>query len=725
MLWATAAAAQVTDVTVEIEPGNVGLGGFVRPGAWSPMIVTLDNPSPAARRVRCRWVIPDVDGDPVQFERVVSLTPTRSGRFFLYGAVPYNTPKQPQWRLLVIDDDSGDVMTSAAVPTGNVLPPRESAVGIIGSRPLGLQRFEQDLTQHETVRFIRGLDPAKLPDRWQGLDMIETLIWTPETTEMDPSSPSVSSESIKAVRRWIERGGHLVVVLPALGDDRWTNGPLNDVLPEAGIESVRGVAPPPALGSPREAIVIDVRKFTPGPSATVIMQDDNLGPWVIAHAFGAGRVTMIGVDISDRRLGAQGLPNAPDLWMKTFGWRSRSTATDIDAAQENARARVNQRIEAGSFVRPLIAMRESFSGALSLAVLVFMAYWLLAGPVEYWVLRGRGMVRHTWLGFVLTVAVFTGVCWGGAMLLRPKATRVSHVSVLDVNAVDGTVHSHSWLSLFVARHGRVNVAVAPDQQTDNYNTLAAMGLPRAELEAAFLDPQRYVVNAAAPHAMSVPYRSTAKQFEADYAGTLSEQPDANGVSWVMPQSYLLRIEDGFPRGQVSHGLPATLEEVLAVYCPGEGREPWVWQYDEWRKGQVLEIARPTVDNGGRLVVGGGENWQGWLTERIRVNKPGQRFASDEQSMVQPARNETIALAELLTFYGTLPPPNWWEKEWAAAVTQYNRALGRPFDISPMLQTRCLIIMGYMRDAPLPMPLHVDGEKVRGEGWTMVRWVCPL
>ena len=90
--WASVAVAQVSDVEVSVNPNDIGLGGAVRPGSFTPMLVTMQNRSANPRRVRCRWIMPDIDGDPIVHERTVTLSPKRTQQAWLYAAPPYCRP---------------------------------------------------------------------------------------------------------------------------------------------------------------------------------------------------------------------------------------------------------------------------------------------------------------------------------------------------------------------------------------------------------------------------------------------------------------------------------------------------------------------------------------------------------------------------------------------------------------------------------------------------------
>jgi len=41
---------------------------------------------------------------------------------------------------------------------------------------LDLRRYTESFTQHEDIRFLRGLDPGMLPDRWHGFGALQAFM---------------------------------------------------------------------------------------------------------------------------------------------------------------------------------------------------------------------------------------------------------------------------------------------------------------------------------------------------------------------------------------------------------------------------------------------------------------------------------------------------------------------------------------------------------------------
>lgn len=727
------AAAQVQDVVIQIDREFIGLAGHVRPGEWTPLRLSAQNRSAESRAVVCRWILRDFDGDRIHAERRVTLNPQRIQHVWLYAAPPVNTRPNVPWTIQVIDAESQALLASVEAIAPDWLPPNQSVIGLCSTLGLGLDVFTGRETRHEAVNVIAGLTLPTLPDRWHGLDSLQTLIWTREGVA--PDDPQVTLEIQQAIREWVARGGHLVIVLPSAGQT-WTASPLADLLPVDGSQ-MRQVDDfdPLLLGMPRAgelfelpALVFDVDADEAG--VAVLARDGQDRAYVIAHRYGFGRVTLVGIDLADRRVVRMGLPEgAHPIWSDIFHWQApvyseRYMEGEVREGRMSLPTSINRRaVQLDSFVPHLIAMRNTTVPAMFAAIIFFAVYWVAAGPVSFGVLARRGQQRHSWLVFVAVVAVASVIAWGGALVMRPRTAAISHFSVVDYDARSQTAHTQSWLSLFVPEFGRAQVDLGP-QQTQYLNTISSAGLPGTIDSVSFPDPQLYEMDAANPDDLNIPVRATAKQFRVDYMGPLLEDPRNLTHPWVMPQGKL-RIERFWPAGTLSHGLPGELRDVLFVYCPGDGQTPWVWRHGAWGPGELVDLAQPKSPH--RLVQRP-ENYlderqwerEGYLGQLIGY-KTGLRFLDAEFI----AENELLQAMEMLSFHSALPPPNFRETDFATPVAMYERTLGRDLDFTHLIAGKRLIMIGYLTDAPLPAPLSVDGEPVPSEGWTMVRWVYDL
>ncbi len=794
-LSVSVAQAQMDAVIVSVQPQDIGLAGAFRPGSWTAMRVTLDNrSSKPARRVMVEWSLPDIDGDIVQARRIATLRPQELQSLWLYAVPRLNTRPNNEWRIRVIDVDpnataqseAGQLRDSARVLVPESVAHQDRVVGVIGSANLALDAYNEALTVQESTRVVRGLTPESLPDRWYGLSILETLIWTPEGGDPGamPDGPR------QALRQWVMRGGHLVLVIPAAGD-LWSTSPMRDMLPVAGsqikrVDEVSAIALPSWLGMPiREGDArFSFRWFDVEPQGTkpgaagfsagtsVLLRDREGRPMVVAGQFGLGRVTMIGVDLTDPRLRALHLPSSVTgsanpggvmLWPTVLGWRGpifskAATESLLNTGRIARPGHYRSTVELSRNVIPsAVAMTEAAGPAMLLAVVTFVIYWVLAGPVSFLVLKGRGMVRHAWTGFLAVVLVFTAVAWSGALVLRPSNQRAAHISVLDMDAASGLVRAHSWLALFVPRHGLAEVSLDPAYTLGGtggtHNTLWSPGVELTLESGAFADEQRYAMDAGDPGSLAVPIRATAKQFEADYlfkpnaAGVTTGRADQQVKAWPMPRGKI-RLINGKPVGEVTHQFAAPMRDVLVVYCPGDGKEPIVWRprfvttpganvgsSAQWPagvplvindvQGQTLAIApRDQMSDEPSQRV-----WGGHLGDLLNKHLFTAQMPGMPAQQITLSDDRRISTLEMLSFFSSLPPPDFRYTN-VPGPTQYQRLLGREFDLTPMLAMRRLIVIGHVnarenQDVPLPLPLLVDGRPVAASGWTVVRWIAPV
>ncbi len=768
MLWGFLAGplrAQISGVQMQVPQEMVGLGGYVRPGTWAPIRVTLNSPGDLNRPVLVQWRLSDHDGDQVIAERRATLNPNRDQHVWLYAVPPVNTPANQAWTLQVLDADSGELLATQVVVAARRESPRLSVIGVAGAAGLGLDPYKHQYTQHEPIGILHGLDLETMPDRWYGFDLLHSLIWVSDGG--DPNAAMISGPMQAALKEWVRRGGHLVIVMPAFAEP-WTSSAFADLLPVAP-EAVRRVQGPlPGFlydVRPPEPVELQMTVFdVPASSDTAVLQRlDGGEPVIVARRYGFGRVTLIGVDLNDPRLKRLNLPTgAFRVWNTVYGWNSpvideKKAQADM---QDGKLTRPENRMpsELGSFVPGQIAMTNQAAPVLLLAILVFVLYWLAAGPIGFAVLKGRGKTRKSWLVFCGTVGVFTAITWGGAWVLQPRGTSLAHFSVLDIDAKTGLVRTQSWLSVFIPEFGRAHVTLAPGEESDTlHNTLWSPGLLEQVQSTSFPDPQLYIMDAGSPNEVGagakldrtwpvgLPVRATAKQFNLHYLGAIGEGVQGITAPWVPPQGEL-RVQDRFPYGTLSHNLPGELKNVLAVYVPqvvpdpDESAEaarrravPFVWRIGAWAPMTPLQFQSP---NEARIT------WD-WLTQRppnyqtqrslntegflgILMSGSPQTLADQDLLAVRLATDQKVKFIEMLSFYDALPPPNVYQSTWGSlGPTVYQRSLGRGLDLTPHTVGAKLILIGHLESSPLPAPLLVDGEPVESTGWTVVRWIYDL
>ncbi len=771
-------------ITATVGTNDFGLNDVWRLGEWTPMRVTLSADFNKPRQVDVEWSLPDEDGDLVLARRSVTVQGGRRQGVWLYGVPRRNYSARESWQIRVLDSETGQLLTTQSFkPVNEPLQTEFGVVGVIGSRTLGLQRYEDEVTQHEPMKVVSELKPNTLPDRWFGLSMCDMIVWTPDGG--DPLSRGAQG-GLRSVRRWVERGGHLVIVMPSVGG-AWMDPLVADLVPSVKLRQLNQVPPPefllptPGLSPSRRQEIMKIgltaHALDPSTEANaepILWRDGRTrtDPLVVARQVGFGRVTLIGIDLTDQRLVRLGMPMAESpFWRIVTGWQSPAyTKLDLKRMLEGSildgersikpasSRRGNERELTDSLVADQLGMTGSAFGSLMLALFVFAGYWIVAGPVAFAVLKARKQPHHAWVAFVIIVAIFSMITWGGAALLRPQRTGVQHYTVLTYDGTTGLTHAHSWVSLMVPRHGRVEVELASDEVVASPNTLASPGLKGGVGTGGFLDEQRYVIDTGKPVNADVPFRATTKKFELDYLGRSASNDKGEGddedqapAGWAPPVGGF-RLVAGRPVGTLTHNLPAGLTDIRIIYCPGRGQVPYMW-----------EIGRPQ---------GANRKWRWEAETPLKLDAPPKwvdlthrlvRPVRDGNYFVRPAPNDNTTTATFkhrdwggegilgkwqkndidqeinravaLSFYNYLPPPDFVNhgalmSGLSGSVRPYYRQLGRAFDLSHLGALPRVIVIARVTtkredDAPLPVPFTVDGDTVPSSGETLVRWILPV
>ena len=748
-----AAGAQEVRIDVEV----LGIGGLVRPGEWTPLRVGLTNLGSNLRTVTCEWELSDIDGDIVRAQRRdVTLNPGGAQQFerqvWLYGVPPINTQRNAQWRIRVLDSESGELLASQIFGLPELLDRRQRAVGICGSLIRGLEPYhnEKDPSRHELTRFITGLDLAQFPDRWYGLAALEAIVWN--SAGAPPRVMPRASQA--ALREWVERGGHLVISMASVGDE-WLSSPLADLLPVSdakNVEVIRNGEAPAWLGSPTGTsgpVALSYRTFKPAADIEVLLTDKDNRPVVVTHAVGFGRVTLCGIDLLDPALTAARLPREGRIWNTIFGWRGPWFTRDFVTNMVDNNVFISEYArdtrELGSFVESSITLTEEAAGALVVAVLLFAVYFLVAGPISFAVLKGRGMLHHSWLVFAGVVIVFSVVTWSGALLLRPQQTRVRHVSFIDFDARHNLVRTRSWLTLFVADHGDVDVALDPQRTAGRTDLISSAGVLSRSAQTGFIDARRYPIDAGSPYRVGLPMRATARQLELRYQAPLNAENAQLSPAW-QPPTGSVRGDEGRLTGQLMHSMPGTMTNVTLVYCPGNGEEPWAWRELNavWTPGSVLLLDRVVTEDirnprlaralplssnhetsakepaantrqPSSFLAVALQKARGSSVDSFGIDAPGQGTRADQRAYE----------VDMLSFFGAMPPPAYSRVEDDDYVRFVQRRFARDLDLTSQLATRCLIVIGHMDNGPLPTPLAVEGDAAGSEGLVIVRSILPI
>ena len=767
-LISQSALGQLSGVTLDVKREYLGLGGVAQRGVWTPVRVDLFNTSADNVEVTCRWLLTDVDGDQLIAQRErITLVPNREQGVWLYANPPMSTRIGDRWTFQVVSSE-GELLDQAEVELTEqtLVEASTNLVGLCGFKSLGLNPWQRWSTQHEKIKLVRGLNLETLPDRWYGLSSINSLVWFP-IEGGEPTSNLMSDTSKRALREWVYRGGHLVLVLPYAGQ-QWTSvdSGLSDLiapLKASDLKQVNARPPIQVFGILRSANPVPMVTFdtSSAPQYTTLAEvqvagtganaQPTLEPMIVGRRFGFGQITLVGIDLSDTTV-LQSLDSfrMHRVWTRIFNWRASKTGellpnSEFDNPQTKNQyteaSKAIKRVELGSWIGSRLARQRSTGPAIGLAFLLFVVYALAAGMTFPTFLRKRNWDRHSWVAFLGIVGLFSAIAWGGAWMMRPSTNSAAHFTVLDIDGNTNIARARSWQSILVPKFTTAELSVPSSadgfQRMDVVNLVSSPGHDLRPESPGYPDRRTYAFDASKPDLIDVPMRSTTKSMVIDYLGQITAKQDGLDKPWTLPTVSLAIGSNGLPAGTITHRFPDTLKDVSIIFRPGgaqtpglpsavrpKGR-PLVLQYASWQPNKPLVL--PTSPTAYKAL---------WLRPKLGVNTRdfnNEGYLGDQMKrrgyndITTGGESTVVYDSAMMSFFEAMPPPRYQRTSQInfTGMSTYQRTLLRGLDISHLITGRRIIIIGHLKNSPCPVPMTVDGDYVDSEGWTVVRWIYDL
>ena len=766
---------------IQLSLASFGIGHLVREGDWAGIQVQMLDMGSAGRDVVLRISIRDEDGDQAQYDRIVTANPGVLQSFWLYCKIPYRGVNlEYEIRAFEAIDTGNDDVGQFGFKVGRLLgrmpiynPQIQEATiglgGVIGSNKLGLDLYGITVGGrnampfgHELFRVDTGLELDKLPDRWQGYKMLDTLVWA-STSTAGTAPGRLSPEKARAIRTWVERGGHLVIVMQSSGDPWFlANHPLQGLLPEIkqpkrqeGVDLNRYrslLSESTSVALPDNAVVYSFEPLaSDSKSGNELAYPVLNGPdgqcVAIRRIYGAGMVTVIGLPMNHGQLRRLGLPDPESFWHRILGMRG-----EIRRPNE-----MSDELKDDISKRSVLLFDEGISGAIAktgravqgilFGLVVFVLYWLIAGPAGYGILKSRGKKQHAWVFFVMTTGGFTGLAWLGATAMRPKSSNITHLTLLEQVNGNDTQRARTWMSVMLPSYGSAVVSLR-DQESDSgfqfqdsTNLIAPWSSPESmtSLTAGFPDNTGYRIESKNPSAIRVPTRATVKSFVADWAGVSSwRMPYPVGVPGQLEEPELT-LDGLIVRGEIVHDLPAPLTDVrifviareLPILSPGQqlGRRQIAYTSvfspdfgsQGWVPGESLDLAKVTEVKPGTQ-----------SATRNNYFSAAFRYGVD-LSGLNTNRGRLVDRLIAARFISQLEPPRFQTATSdAVGVKLAQRKALHGWDLGRWFTEPTLIVMGMVdikadeasKDA-IPEPVWINGQRVPASGKTLITWIYPF
>lgn len=771
----------------------VGVGNRARPGDWAGIQVEVlhrsSNPKPMA--VIVRWDVPNDDGDLCQNQRTVTTNPNRPVSVWLYGRLPFDFDSNSTITVrafLPFDQEAGSDEFAAYDPSKHigmvthtaraVISKNSGLIGVVGRRSAGVDRYAErivvgssdvPLTGHELTEVAEAITPAMIPDRVHGLRSLEAIVWTGSSAEEQPGK--LQANQADAIREWVAGGGHLVVVIPLVGQT-WidTPNPLSDLMPAVHLQRHEGVSLEPirALLTPHQRATLPEKSilhtFTPDPAAgpfdaIPIFKETNDRIIVVRRLYGIGAVTLVGLDVTNITV------RADAFWNRVLGKRlwlpSRKEVDDaLNASQLFTFNRTDHWLERS--IPGYLNWASEAAVGLLVAVVVFGAFWLIAGPVGFFVLKQRNKTQHAWVAYAGAILAFTAISWSFASVLRQRSPEGKHVTILDHVYGQPCQRARVWANVFLPTYGTARVSVPkkafeiggrPLQPNPAITAweYSQVGAGSAE----FPETRSYPVNTASPDSVEFPARSTTRQIQVDWVGSprwsmpLPQSTDTSGTPSLGDELKLLheRVQGMDGRwtvtGTLTHDLPAALSSVLIIVNRGQHdvrplQNGTLWAdaaifslANPWEPGTPLDLREATTPRPGDInAVRADAYLDSKLTPRSANTYGGFPTATSEKEDIAKAKSEIVTNLLRLSLYGMLQPPRPDQQNDNRCAVR--RQSAHTMDVSRWFTQPCVIIIGFIEGADgkpgseCPVPIEVNGRDFPySNGLTCVRWVYPL
>jgi len=581
VLSALADPASATVVGEIVSIGFPSVGGMfegrdvVRTGAWVPVVVDLSLKDQASFDGWLRLSQPDKDGDLCYDMQKVQLLGEVPRRYWLY--VPARgsgrsggRPSDYSVEVLSADGvrvtlESGGQRVSVLTPrtTPDTLTADEYLVLSVAKRSVGkltLMGAPQRAEKFSRIVRIAHIDPAQLPARWQGLEIVDAVVWD----DADPAD--LTSLQLEALLEWTRFGGHLIVAAGRTAD-AIARSKLEPHLPvEVGpVESVSAfprlyrnllaarddhkatIAPPVSVSTCRLKA-----------GATDIVTERDPPRTIMARGrLGRGRLTFIAASLREL---LSGLDDEPV---------ERCYTRLLELRDATPSAAGYGMIELFDILSNWVGFTQTGAAYLAVAMLFAAAYIFVATFGSWYVLQRRHMLKHSWSLFGIVAVAASGLSVAGVQAARGVGKKLVQMTIVDVEAGQTSARATTYIGLKTGVFGRLDVWIAddypqvtaPDLSTAYLKPLPAS--PQFGSERYYADPGRYRLAPNRAEILSSPIRGTLKQFEGRWSGALDGR--------LVAQLSLVEGPDGkydkriAPTSTIANHLGVDLYDCYIVY----------------------------------------------------------------------------------------------------------------------------------------------------------------
>lgn len=760
---------------------EIGFQNTYRPGCWTPMLVSI-HPDSAVGTYTLQVVQNDLDKDRVVYSRSIALAGGTAEQRFWTCFLPQPTdgglPQpveglaalQAQLKVYLATAEGKPIVQLPVTQTITNIDPADSGMNLQRGNKLilaiadpasgdGVPRvnYNDVLGVKENLLFVTAT-PADLPDDVLAYQSVDAIV----LMNVDPSTLKTSGK-IAAIRQWVREGGNLLICENPMWQKMLGWG---DLLPvsyppfDAGAQPMQGSAERKDAGPIAQWAVggspvndwknltgpfrVAVARAVPGSLVADEIEWPGTGkapvktPYLVRKIYGLGSVTWIGIDLGEPKFSAR-MSGWPRIWDHVFGWNNnsftlwsptnRAEQTTVQSIEDTYG--IAHGIDFGSALLGGMEHAGRSAALLLVAVVFFVIYWFLAGPVSFVFLVWRRQTKQSWLLFAGLSIVATGLTVVLVKLVLGGPADAHHVSVVRVAANEPAV-VRSGIGLYFP-HDSPAEPVELENCSGDSTIIPYPIYPQQMRPNSYAGYMQYTIPVRAqsdetPPVIGIPFRSTLKKLKAKWIG---RQPIIEG------NAQLLSPGQGMLKGELTNGVGRNLRDVYLVFhVPGRSADAgdWAMYISTWPKNQSVDLnqqfetsAMVQMDNEPRAVPGSAGALKGRIgtargpLEWGRFWFAGLRGGSMEQEF--PSNWDPYRAFVICSLYERLPTPRNTQINLDSRFEMRRRGM-RLLDASQLIADGAMV--GLARaDGPLPFPLKVGGDQVPGQGVVYYQFIIPL
>lgn len=771
----------VARAQVEGRVTRIGLfaGGdpIVRSGTWTFVEVELRSLSSGPFGGELRTEQRDRDGDIVISRLSVALEPNGDWRPYQLYFVPYDlgmggavqvTLHDQDGRQLEIIDENGEEVSRLTSPTVNELLPDEHLIVDLTSpgRLPHVALLDMDRRrQHQMMnrRKVRAMAPRELPQRWQGLEAVDAIIWD----DADPSE--LSAQQTQALIDWAAAGGRLLIT----AGKNWrslADSPLGDALPvtlQGAEERSEAQEFTDIVAQSNYAGRLD-RYYAkhpflrclmnPRPEAMPLPASCPNPQICFRRQIGRGLIVFVGaslkqllpapkkisttvteggvvdeeeskdpfIDIACERVVARRLLALPPIRKEeTQNWGLNQSPTDLFQV-----------------LRSSIAFEGVGTKFLIFALLFAGAYTFTATIGSYWYLKKRSWLHHGWTAFGVVSIAASIIGTGMVGMLRGVTKSLWQTTVIDGVAGSDEARASCLFGVKTPNHTRLELALPVGEQAPGLprqfgplravpGSVGAFETPDTQFAAA----SSYECILAGERLMDVPVRATLKEFQGDWNGVLPGRFDGRIVlRRADPKESNLRYEFA-PGSYLRNGLGVTLKDCYLFVTDEEtAGESFTVLANYYLVGELADAGADSELSDAQLrqrllsdptdqtkplktTLLLSSKIKDW-TDRMRSFIPLSGGSAQGSASRLTGSDEYTAVL-LLSFFDLL------REEDSNRPVNLRRGHGRLLDCTRRLTKTTALLIGRSEDAP-PAHLNVDESRLEpSQSNTIYRFVIPV